>query len=313
MRLFVLGSFVQACCWTVQRLPEPGETLEASSLNIEAGGKGLNVVIGSRRLGADVAIALGVGSDDAANAVLKRLYQEQVDTRHVHALAAQSGYGAGFIGQNGQNAIAVYPGPNLLLSAEHIARAAPDIANADAVYAQFETSLSAIGAAFEIARQNGVVTVLNPSPWQLIPADILQNTDILIVNEVEVLALLASDAIDFQSDFDSALQQLQKAIYDYFNQWQGRLIVVTFGCHGSAAFERDCTFEYSPAFPITAIDTVGAGDAFASGFVTAYLNGENMANALAYGNACGAMVASCLGVLEQLPDTQAVQRFLQAY
>ena len=52
MRILVLGSFVQACCWKVERLPLPGETLIAQGLSIEAGGKGLNVAIGSRRLAA---------------------------------------------------------------------------------------------------------------------------------------------------------------------------------------------------------------------------------------------------------------------
>ena len=39
MQLFVLGSFVQACCWTVDRLPKAGETFIASSVTVEAGGK----------------------------------------------------------------------------------------------------------------------------------------------------------------------------------------------------------------------------------------------------------------------------------
>ena len=53
-RAFVLGNFVQACCWHVARLPQAGETLEAHHLQIEPGGKGLNVAVCLQRLGVAV-------------------------------------------------------------------------------------------------------------------------------------------------------------------------------------------------------------------------------------------------------------------
>ena len=52
MKIFVLGSVVQALCWKVEQLPKPGETRTASALSSEIGGKGINVAIGTRRLGA---------------------------------------------------------------------------------------------------------------------------------------------------------------------------------------------------------------------------------------------------------------------
>ena len=61
--VFVLGNFVQACCWFVPRLPLPGESLAATGLHIEAGGKGLNVAIGLQRLGAQVSTLIGCGDD----------------------------------------------------------------------------------------------------------------------------------------------------------------------------------------------------------------------------------------------------------
>ena len=110
-RAFVLGNFVQACCWQVARLPAPSETLQAHGFHKEAGGKGLNVAVGLQRLGARVQTLIGCGQDAAADELLALLATEGVDATHVHRLPGPSGWGAGLIGADGHNTIAVYPAP----------------------------------------------------------------------------------------------------------------------------------------------------------------------------------------------------------
>jgi ribokinase len=310
MRLFVLGSFVQACCWTVSRLPRAGETYEASGVTVEAGGKGLNVAIGARRLGAEVDIALGVGRDHAARELADLLECEGVGAEHVYPLGQLSGYGAGLIGQDGQNAIAVYPGPNLLLNAEHMALAEPAIREAHLVYGQFETSIEAVGRAFAIARRNRILTVLNPSPWRPIPEDLLGNTDVLIVNEVEACSLLGLPALSLEAGAEPVMGELEAAARDFFDGWRGQCLAVTLGEWGSVAISPLGDLEYCQAPRVVALDTIGAGDAFASGFCLHYLKGGSVREALAHGNACGALVASRQGVLAALPDTDALRAFM---
>ena len=313
MRMVVLGSFVQACCWIVARLPNAGETYAASSFSIEAGGKGLNVAIGARRLGAEVDVLLGIGADAAGDDLLRLLQQENISTAHVWRLAAQSGYGAGLIAADGQNMIAVYPGPNLLLNAEHVRKAESTIAAADLVYGQLETSLSAVAAAFRSARRAGVRTVLNPSPWQCLPASLLDDTDVLVVNEVEARELLGL-AAPLAGSLADCIALLCTGLGALWLRWPGSLLVVTLGSLGSVALERDGTVHQVPAFHIEAVDSVGAGDAFASGLCVALCSGapptDQLATALRYGNACGALMASRFGVLDALPSPAAVELFL---
>lgn len=102
MQLFVLGSFVQACCWTVDRLPKAGETFIANSVTVEASGKGLNVAICTQRLGASVEVALGLGNDNVAHDLVKLLKEEGVSTACTYHLAAQSGYVRGLSAQMGK-------------------------------------------------------------------------------------------------------------------------------------------------------------------------------------------------------------------
>ncbi len=316
-QVFVLGNFVQACCWMVPRLPLPGETLVATGVHIEAGGKGLNVAICLQRLGAQVSTLIGCG-DDAAGAQLRDLLQhEGLDTTHVHTLASASGWGSGWIGADGINAIAVYPGANLLLTAEHAAQAQPAIAQAGLVYGQFETSIAAVEAAFAYAHQCGKPTVLNPSPWQAPSTALRSHTDTVIVNEVEVLRLLAlPDALaadTLQGDAHACARTIAQALPALWQQWPAmRTLVVTLGALGSVGFDKSLAaqYTYAPALLVDAVDTVGAGDAFASGYCRASLAGHGLAQALVWGNVCGAHVASRTGVLQALPDAQQLHTLL---
>jgi ribokinase len=309
MRLVVLGSFIQACCWFVDRLPNPGETLVASSLSVETGGKGMNVAVGARRLGADVSILLGIGRDAAGDAVLALLAKENLAADYVWRLAPQSGHGAGLIATDGQNAIAIYPGPNLLLGEEHIARAEAEILSADLVYGQLETSIAAVAAAFRIARRKEVVTVLNPSPWQDLPQDLLDLTTILIVNEVEAGALL-SLAVPLAGSLENCAASITERMDALWKTWGGSLLIVTLGEKGCLAFERSGSTHVAPAFKIDAIDSTGAGDAFASAFCCAYSRHETLEAALRHANAAGALVASRAGVLQALPTADQLLAFI---
>ena len=309
---FVLGNFVQACCWSVPRLPLPGETLVATGVHIEPGGKGLNVAVCLQRLGAKVSTLIGCGSDAAGAQLLALLQREGVDTAHVYQLAGASGWGSGWIGADGQNAIAVYPGANLLLTAAHVAQAHSAIAAAQLVYGQFETSLPAVEAAFQYAHAQGIMTVLNPSPWQAPAPALRSHTHTLIVNEVEAQGLLALSA-PMAGSAQASAHAVAQALAAFWTQWPAaQRLVVTLGALGCLAFERSVAASYwhAPAPSVQAVDTVGAGDAFASGYCAAVLAGRSVAQALQWGNACGAYLASQAGVLEALPGAAKLRAML---
>ena len=366
-RVFVLGNFVQACCWHVPRLPLPGETLVATGLHIEPGGKGLNVAVCLQRLGLQVDTLIGCGNDAAGDQLLVLLQREGIGTQHVVRLAGASGYGSGWIGADGHNAIAVYPGANLLLTAGHARQAAADIAQAQLVYGQFETSIAAVEIAFAIAQAHGVPTVLNPSPWQPPSTALRSHTHTLIVNETEAQALLALPAPPAGSPAQCAAS-LQAQLPALWTAWPAlQQLVVTLGAQGSLAGTRPVELKvlakakikavavaqpvtaptiatltiplttplirptttpvstsitrpittpvptpcwHAPAHTIAAPDTVGAGDAFASGYCAALMAGHSVPTALQWGNACGAQVASSIGVLGALPDARMLQQWL---
>lgn len=322
-RIFVAANFVMACCWRVPRLPRPGETLQAAALSMEPGGKGLNVAVGARRLGAQVDVLIGVGRDAAAAQLRSVLDAEAIGSAHVHPLAAQSGYGAGLIGEDGQNAIAVFPGPNLLLQARHADAAEADIAQADLVYGQFETSVEAVERSFAIAHRHGVRTVLNPSPWQAISTALLADTSVIVVNEVEaagLFALFGQPARPLAGlPLDVAAAALAGPLRALWAVWQSAagvrepLLVVTLGEQGAIAFRPAHVPLAVPAFAVTAVDTVGAGDAFAAALCVALCRGAELQPALREANAAGAIMAAQHGVLAALPHAGQLSAQLHAW
>ena len=310
--VFVLGNFVQACCWMVPRLPLPGETLAATGVHIEAGGKGLNVAICLQRLGAQVSTLIGCGHDSAGAQLLDLLAQEGVDSRHVHRFEGASGWGSGWIGADGQNAIAVFPGANLQLTAQHASLAQSEIEAASLVYGQFETSMQAVETAFGIAHACGVPTVLNPSPWQPPASALRRTTHTLIVNETEAQHLLGLPS-PLAGTVEACVHMVNGPLQALWPQWPMlQRFILTLGAQGSLAWERDHPQQHwhEPALPIDAVDTVGAGDAFASGYCAAMLEGLSLQQAMRRGNACGAHLAAQVGVLAALPRRADLARLL---
>ncbi|EEF26092.1 ribokinase, putative [Ricinus communis] len=301
--------FIQACCWSVERLPQAGESVAATDIASELGGKGFNVAVAASRLGAPVSAIIALGEDTAADAALRMLQQHAIAPIYAYRLSSRSGHGAGLIAIDGPNMVSVYLGPNRLLTAEHVAAAAGTIQSATLVYAQFETACTAIECAFVLARQAGRKTVLNPSPWQIIPQSLLSQTSILIMNQSEAAQLFAWSAESLVQAPEVTIAALKQVLSQFYQTWFGELLVVTLGAMGSVAMTQAGEWVVSPAFAVTAVDTLGAGDAFAAGLCVSLMRGDALPQALQFANACGAIVAQQPGVLDALPDSAQVATF----
>ncbi len=325
---FVAGNFIQATCWHMLQLPQCGESCQALQVYTEAGGKGLNVAIGLARLNQQVSPLIGCGRDAASEGLFQLLRHEGIDQRFVYQFEhADSGQGGGFIDQQGNNMIAVALGANLLLNKEHALQCSKTIAAAGLVYGQFETAIDALQQTFVLARQYGVPALLNPSPWQQPTTAIQNSTHTLLVNEVEIQCLIPALQNEWQSvkaHQHIALQQrqqqyahlIQRHLAGLFAVWTNlNCLIVTLGSAGCLAFKKDAESSLQcwavEACSVQAVDSVGAGDAFAAGYCSALLDHLAFTRALQQASACGAYMVSQRGVLAALPTTEQLQQFMQ--
>lgn len=297
--VFVIGSLVVACCARVARCPEPGESLMATDFIMEAGGKGFNVAMAVHRLGVAVDGVFAVG-DDAPGLFMRKHFSEMgLAEDALCILETATGAGIGLIQEDGENRIAVYPGANAHLSADHVAAKADRLRGASLVFAQFEAPDAPISSAFALARGAGVTTMLNPSPYRPISEAILTATDVLVVNEREAVAL----AVDrhWAGPYEGLAASLAEAGVSG--------LIVTRGGRGALGWWRGERIE-QPAFAVEVVDSIGAGDAFTGGVIAALVNGESFADALRWGCAAGALATTRLGLLQALPDMVRLHRML---
>ncbi|GGX36804.1 hypothetical protein GCM10010297_67530 [Streptomyces malachitofuscus] len=249
------------------------------------GGSAAITACGAARLGLDVAFAGRVGDDHAGHYVRDQLAARGVD---VDALRIDDSLPTPLtvcVTRDGDRAVLTAPGTLPAVSAADVsARLAASVRHVHAGSFFLMPRLAAgLPGLFAEARAAGATTSLdtNDDPsgrWD--PAAltaVLAHTDVLLPNAQEACRL-AGTAVGPAHVADAA------------RTLAGRvpLVVVKNGAHG--AFCDDGTVVHTaPAVPVRPSDTVGAGDSFDAGFLTARLAGRSVAEALAVAAVCGAL------------------------
>jgi ribokinase len=174
--LTVVGSVNLDLVARVERLPRPGETVTAGSLERIPGGKGANQSVAAARLGASVTLVGAVGEDELADEALAGLREAGVDL-DVEATGA-TGLALIFVEAGGENQIVVVPGANV----EWAPRGVPG-----PVLCQLEIPLENVVAAADAAD----FFCLNAAPARPIPPSLVDDCDLVVVNRYELEALPA--------------------------------------------------------------------------------------------------------------------------
>jgi ribokinase len=297
-KIVVVGSSNTDMVVKTPHLPAPGETVLGGEFVMAAGGKGANQAVAAARLGAEVTFVARVGQDVFGEQVLAGFEREGLITEHVTAdPTAASGVALILVDAMGENSIAVASGANACLSPGDVQRARQAIEAADVLLLQLETPLETVLAAAQIAHRAGVRVILNPAPAPAdpLPAALLACVDILTPNENE-LALLAGASASVEQ---AAGQVLSQGV---------ETVIVTLGARGALIVTRN-TRQTVPSFPVDAVDTTAAGDAFNGGLAVALSEGKKLAKAIRFANACGALAATRLGAQPSLPTRAEVAPF----
>ncbi len=303
-RIVVVGSANVDLSVTVDRLPRPGETVLGGELIRGTGGKGANQAIAARRSGAQVCFVGAVGRDDLGEELVQVLGSEGIDVSLVARTEAATGTALIVVDAHGQNMITVSPGANATVGMPAVTRLADVLPGAAALLLQLEIPVRTALAAAQAAHAVGVPVVLNAAPLPA-PDDpdldaLLCIVDLLVVNETEAAGL--TGLVDAEPSAAAALL-LASVSGD---------IAITLGERGAFA-AATAMMTTVPAFPVDAVDAVGAGDAFCGELVVArYHRGLGFAAAVRRACAAGALSTSRRGVRHALPTQAEVDALLAA-
>jgi len=287
-RVVVVGSVNVDYVVRVGHLPQPGETVGSGVLAVLPGGKGANQAHAAARLGAVTVLVAAVGTDEAAGDECAALAADGADTSELISFEGPTGTAVILVDEAGENMIAVAPGANGRLSAEHVGRRLPRLLDAGSVVlASLEIPVPAVAAAVRAARDAGATMVINPAPGMPLPPDLLQDV-ILTPNEGEI-RLAAPDA----GTEEAAIAAVLSA--------GARAVVVTRGSRGATLHQDGQPVVTIPAPRVQVVDTVGAGDAFNGALATALADGAPLADGLQTAVAAGAAACTGSGARAALP------------
>jgi ribokinase len=240
----VCGSISADMIGYAPRLPRPGESVLGDRFLLAPGGKGANVAVAAARLGARVRFFGARGDDDFGAFIGGALANEGVDVSSLVVIAGMhSGVALIAVDAQAENQILALPGANGLAGAPTACGAAVWFCPGEIPRVAHEGTLAA-------ARTDGAPAVVNPSPANAIDADLVARFDIAIVNETEL---------------------------DAFAGHLPARVVLTRGAHGAVLLPEGTEL---PAVAARAVDTTGAGDAFAGGLCAGLAAGAQLEEAV---------------------------------
>lgn len=285
----------------MDRIPEPDEELPIEDLSIHCGGAATNVAVGLSRLGHDVAFLGCAGSDPIADRMLEELRSEGVDLSQLIIKENQmTGMVISILDHHGERRLMTHYGANAAMSEADLSE---DFFEHATIFHMSSPQLHMVKPLLERAKKKGLLTSFDPGSLicrhgMKVLGPLLSMVDLLFLNRVEYQQLIGEqDELDFSPFFS---QGCQTVIYKK-------------GKEGSLLVTREGVQVASKGFSVKPLDTTGAGDAFAAGYLSAMIRGLSDADRMRYANGTGALSVTARGAKEALPDRQQLESFLSQH
>ena len=287
------GIAVEDFIFKVERFPQPGEKAQASTLIATAGGCAANAAIAVSRLGGEARFTGPIGTDDATARFLAGLARDQVDASQVERVEGGSISVSGImIDATGEKLVATRRGERLGdARPRHPAAlvADVDIVMADNRFPDFVRPI------LQAAIDRGIPAVLD-GDRATTPDDPLFAIATHVILSAE--ALRATTRVD---DLLAALAVIAKVAPGF--------LAVTNGPDGVWWLEKEGP-RHLAAFPIQAVDTLGAGDTFHGAFALALAEGCGLNRAMRFAAGAAALKCTRFGGISGTPTRREVDAFL---
>jgi len=306
--------------------------VDISSFASYVGGSPTNIAVGTNRLGLNTALLTAVGEDPVGDFILNFLKKEGVSTQYIPR-------------KPGSRSSAVILGiepPDRFPLVYYRDNAADIYLTIDDVLATpiqdtkvFEVSgtglskdpsRSATYFACEYAHAAGATVMIDldfrADQWFDIRAfgvyvrGLLPLVDIAIGTEEEIKAAMLMDTSKVSTGYSQISAptvegDIDSAIENILQRGPGT-IVVKRGAKGASVYQRNGKQMDVPGFPVQVYNVLGAGDAFASGFIYGIVHEWDFYKATRMGNACGAIVVTRHGCANFMGYEQEVLEFVKS-
>lgn len=282
----------------VDKLPKVNEHIVCESGRISFGGSAANFATQSTRLGVKTMLVSCVGDDRYGQLAVKEITEAGIDTSCLLVLENQpTGIFVYAHDQKGDRIVVVEPGANKFLEKRVFEEEKLLDAQVVHIAGSFPMLIDRVA---DLTSANGMILSIDPgrAGMDLNYDKVLKRTDILFVNQRELKDYFKVNPSE------TALRSLAKSFPG--------IVVVKMGEKGAIATDG---FEYctSDVFEVPVVDTLGAGDSFAAGFITAWMRSERIEQALNMANAVAALTITQTGAQNGQPTLDEVARLLRRH
>lgn len=288
-RIAVTGLACVDFLFSVPEMPNRAEKYQASAVKPVGGGGGANASVALHRLGADVQFFSRIGDDDIAEMILKDLAREGLDLRHIHrSIGGASSCSSVLLDAAGERQIVNFRGAGL-----------PD----DPAWMDLSQSFDA--ALADTRWQAGARLLLQTARTRGVPG--VLDGEAPVHGDVAMAASHVAFSEQGLRDFTG-----QNDAMDGLATAASRLpgwVCVTLGS-GGVAFMDGGAMHRVPAFPITVIDSLGAGDVWHAGFTLRLAEGADERTAIRFANAAAALKCQTHGGRAGAPGRAETEAFL---
>jgi sugar/nucleoside kinase (ribokinase family) len=282
----------------VDKLPKANEHVISETGRITFGGSAANFATQSVRLGVKTMLVSCIGDDDLGQLAVKEISKAGVDTSCVLVLENQpTGIFVYTHEQGGERIVVVEPGANRFLEKRVFEE--ENLLDAQVIHVAGSFPML-IDRVAEVTTSNGMILSLDPGrAGMVLDYDkTLKQTDLLFLNQTEL------------KDYFK-INPSENSLRTFAKSFPG-IVVLKMGERGAIATDG---FEYcsSDVFEVPVVDTLGAGDSFAAGFVTAWMRSERIEQALNVANAVAALTITKEGAQNGQPSLDEAARLLRRH
>ena len=284
-----------------ERFPQPGETVVGSRFLTYPGGKGANQAVAAARMGAPTTMVGRVGDDVFGPQLIDTLAASGINVDGI-AIAPDTTSGIAVINidESAQNQIIQVLGANITCGEAEAGRVLLALADASTLLLQLEVSVDLSLQVAKEAYALGKTVILDPGPVRPIPPEFFPFCSVITPNETEAQALVGFPVVDAATAAQAAEQLLDRGV---------GVAVVKLGAQGvyyASAEGRD----FVPPFPVEAVDSVAAGDAFNGALAVSLAEGATLDQSVRMAAAAGALAVTKSGAPDSMPYRAEVEELL---
>lgn len=318
-RVLVVGSVNVDLVAAVARLPERGETVAGATFAQHDGGKGGNQAVAAARLGVVTQFVGAVGDDSFGERAVAALREAGVGVADVaRRIAIATGVALILVEAGGENVIAVAAGANATFAPAEAEAALEhaSIGARDVLLVSHEIPTATVRTALLAGRRAGATTVLSPAPAAGLDRSVLGLADIVTPNRSELIVLARAEArrTGRSDPGGDAPEDQARLLLATSAEGAGPsdAIVVTLGAAGALLVPRGGgpTVEV-PAPRVAAVDSTGAGDAFAGALAAGLAEGRDLADAVTRAVAAASLSTTRVGARSAMPTAAQLDAFLR--